>query len=413
MIDLKNAYEIKNILDNKIIDKIEDELGNIIYESWKDILASGVPPLTLVNCKGVDLMDYKLFGNSEQDGTPTTDTPIEIESVGDKTKNLFDISNYRVTNGNVTIKDNTITLLNSTEVKSYIVYRIPVSEYAGKTIYFSANYTTNLEKLPYHNIRFRRADDTNIEQYSGQPPQGRSYDIPLETDYISLELYAANLFADGTVVFSNVMVEVGDTQTEYEQYGYRIPIKVSNDTENVTTNIYLDEPLRKIGDYADYIDFKNKKVVRNIKKETITSKNVGRVSKGNENNVIITTDYNDIKISADHTSSKDYIKSNCFGIMQGKISTTWVEAYNINTIGKPGLIKQIWIGIGTNITTTTEAKTYIDALKPDLYYVLETPTEETIELPNIPTIKGTTIIEINTEVQPSNLEVVYKGKEVK
>lgn len=30
------------------------------------------------------------------------------------------------------------------------------------------------------------------------------------------------------------------------------------------TNIYLDEPLRKIGDYADYIDFANQKAVRNV-----------------------------------------------------------------------------------------------------------------------------------------------------
>ena len=30
------------------------------------------------------------------------------------------------------------------------------------------------------------------------------------------------------------------------------------------TDIYLDEPLRKVGNYVDYIDFKNKKVVRNV-----------------------------------------------------------------------------------------------------------------------------------------------------
>ena len=50
--------------------------------------------------------------------------------------------------------------------------------------------------------------------------------------------------------------------------------------------------------------------------------------------------------------------------------------------------------------------------KNDIYvcYILETPTEEDIELPNIPTFKGTTIIEVDTEIQPSNMEVVYKGK---
>ena len=31
-----------------------------------------------------------------------------------------------------------------------------------------------------------------------------------------------------------------------------------------TKHIYLNEPLRKVGDYADYIDFKNQKVMRQI-----------------------------------------------------------------------------------------------------------------------------------------------------
>ena len=33
-----------------------------------------------------------------------------------------------------------------------------------------------------------------------------------------------------------------------------------------------------------------------------------------------------------------------------------------------------------------------------------------IELPNIPTLKGTSILKTDTTIQPSNLEVVYKGK---
>lgn len=49
-------------------------------------------------------------------------------------------------------------------------------------------------------------------------------------------------------------------------YGsYKVPVTVSGENgEETTTNIYLDEPLRKIGDYADYVDFAGKKVVRNV-----------------------------------------------------------------------------------------------------------------------------------------------------
>ena len=47
-------------------------------------------------------------------------------------------------------------------------------------------------------------------------------------------------------------LEEGDTATEYEPY------------QAITTNIFLNEPLRKIGNYADYIDSKENKVVRKI-----------------------------------------------------------------------------------------------------------------------------------------------------
>ena len=47
---------------------------------------------------------------------------------------------------------------------------------------------------------------------------------------------------------------IGEPDTEYEPY-----------VEPVTKNIYLDEPLRQLGDYADYIDFANGKIVRQVK----------------------------------------------------------------------------------------------------------------------------------------------------
>ena len=48
---------------------------------------------------------------------------------------------------------------------------------------------------------------------------------------------------------SNIQIEYGTTATEYEPY---IP--------TVTTNIYLDEPLRGIGNYRDYIEVRNRAV---------------------------------------------------------------------------------------------------------------------------------------------------------
>lgn len=50
------------------------------------------------------------------------------------------------------------------------------------------------------------------------------------------------------------LLEVGTTMpTSFEPY-----------IAPVTTNIFIDEPLRKVGDYADYVDFEKQKVVRNV-----------------------------------------------------------------------------------------------------------------------------------------------------
>jgi hypothetical protein len=52
-------------------------------------------------------------------------------------------------------------------------------------------------------------------------------------------------------------------------------------------------------------------------------------------------------------------------------------------------------------------KQYIQDNEIDIYYVLKTPIEETIELPKIPTHKGTSIITANSSIQPSNAEITY------
>ena len=84
-----NGKEVNLIFEqNQEIDKIYK--GTLlVYGGWRELIASGVPPLTLTKCKNDYLIDYKIYGNSVQNGTPTPEAPIEVESVGDKTSNLF------------------------------------------------------------------------------------------------------------------------------------------------------------------------------------------------------------------------------------------------------------------------------------------------------------------------------------
>ena len=65
-------------------------------------------------------------------------------------------------------------------------------------------------------------------------------------------------FSKGSEIGGILVTDITDNN-----YGkYKIPVKVN---DNVI-NIYIDEPLRKVGDVSDYIDYKNNRIVRNIAK---------------------------------------------------------------------------------------------------------------------------------------------------
>lgn len=65
-----------------------------------------------------------------------------------------------------------------------------------------------------------------------------------------------------------------------------------------------------------------------------------------------------------------------------------------------------------NYSSIGEFKSFLkseyDAGHPvTVWYQLATPTSETVDVPEIPTIKGTTVLDVDTEVQPSNVSITY------
>lgn len=577
--------------------------GVVVYEAWKRLIESGIPPLTLLKCKQANLVDYKVYGESVQEGenlfnktsiitdlypnttifstgtvwrgfvfecvpnttytlnkiagqtcylgtsteypandvsinvrsnnptgtntsittgendkyvaaffyrtnadtvayetilnsveikqvTPTPEAPIEIQSVGERTVNLFDIESYG------TLKDS-----NSQP------YVLDISQYKVGT-----KITMTTKDVYYYKIS-ETAGGAGTYQY-----KTNNHTFTLTEGMINL----GHLYIISPTTWSpetqenlrnqNVQIELGSTTTEYEPYGYKIPIKVrgenlfdkdnskytrgyistenggsivnsditdtfyieckpnttyiitrtninvsnqvwrasstsnipiagmildnmvgglnndltlvittSNDAkyllftegrtlhtddlskfeirELTTTNIYLNEPLRKIGNYADYIDFESGNVVRNIAYKEITSSSITAKSSSS------TDDYNYYFIT----------------FPKAKVGGGVPILSNIGGGTHNAFAQKNKEGIFTNTNTTFflsffDIKTLADAKQfvTDNYvyanYILNTPTEEEITLPNIPTIKGTTIIEVDTTIKPSNMEVVYLGK---
>ena len=568
---LKNDKNISSVyFGEKVISKIYK--GTLlVYEAFSKILANGVPPLTLSNSIGQDLLDYKIYGNSVQDGEPTPTTPIEIESVGERTNNTFNFPmlNKQI-NTTVDYEKQTIFLdkannlyvagqsytgvgkafnefnkvLNITEPDYYCFkakvicdreditprasWNINVSgegaitptlvefKYQDKILFAKFNFTqeiidslkNNADTFRMYIYTFREINSTTnvdatvtdlmfikgdytIDTIPNYEPYG--YKIPVKAsgknllpnewkDYSNWKLYGENNTSpyvsylvkvkpnttytiskrnnyipttqdntmnliinakkytesgassvnkwlvlpnniannnpksinlttddDGVLLLSTyngsnekienlikvcgeIQIEEGSVETEYEPY-----------IEPITTNIYLDEPLRKIDEYQDYIDLKNQKVVRNIKEKKLLSSDNWK-----------TYDYNNYGIvpfiiSLDTIGLKRYGHSICSHLKNEK-GAIWavnkVDIYSDHPNGKDYYFS-------TTMTTLDEWKEFLNNNDFVLGFILETPTEETIELPNIPTLKGTTILSIDTITQPSNMEVIYKGKQVR
>ena len=173
---------------------------------------------------------------------------------------------------------------------------------------------------------------------------------------------------------------------------------------NETTNIYLDEPLRKIDEYSDYINFINGKIVRQLGEAVLDgSENWASASASGNYSRFVCNAYNDALIPIDLNTIGN-ILSDKF------IPRTANETANaITGIAIAGSGRFVIYYDLTKDYTTTQFKTWLSSNNITVDYALSTPTEEDIELPNIPTIEGNNTLNIETEITPSQVYIKYKS----
>lgn len=208
----------------------------LVFEAFKTLIAEGVPPLTLLNCAAEIMLDYSIYGNSIQDGTPTPSNPIEIESVGDKTKNLW---NSTLRAGCMKFADGQYLYY-----PGYVCNTTPIPVEAGETYTISANNYDDPDQTSSGFVFYNDGSfvssliTTNLTVTIPSGVNQLYYNFRKQSDPSSLD----------PSDITNVQLEKGFSSTSYEPYGYKIPVTVTNSNdETSTTNIYLNEPLRKIG----------------------------------------------------------------------------------------------------------------------------------------------------------------------
>ena len=357
----------------------------------------------LQNSVGRPLRDYKIYGNSEQNGTPTPEAPVVIESVGDEMDNLFDyskiasktIEGITYTNNN----DGSFTANGTLTFTLAILYLSPgIDKNAfviGETYYLDCGAELNTDTRRYYLFLQINNSATGKVRYFSSNGNIKTF-VLAENEYINtfefrIHSPTGEFYTVENVVFKPVLRKVG----------YKVPIKVIG--KNIlnepykdlgTTNIYLDEPLRKAGDIADYVDFKNGKVVRALDCLTFDGTENWRATA------------EIVYMEFPKTASGDYVYDFC----SNSISTHLKNNADIKADGElyfvpVSSVLRVYKKNGTYTDVegwkTFLAEEYTKGNPVQLITPFKTPTEEAIELPPIPTAKGIVNIMVDTDVQPS------------
>ena len=218
---------------------------------------------------------------------------------------------------------------------------------------------------------------------------------------------------------------VGDLITEGEHAGeYSVPVTVTNGTNTETTNIYLPEQIKKVGDEAEYMDYTDQKLHR-------VRANLSEV---NEFSNSITDTSNKLTIWVQQGKDQSFefpSQLNIFTITEPTTITTYITITNGNDsirIKHNGSQRDIVIDIVRGLSPgvysvsfnvlnydhTTVGGVVINNIMvnkgsaPFPYEPYIENTDIDVTLPELPTLTGTNVLTVGTVVQPS--KVYIKGQ---
>lgn len=204
--------------------------------------------------------------------------------------------------------------------------------------------------------------------------------------------------------------------------GYRVPVTVTNGTNTETTNIYLPEQIKMVGDEAEYVDYQEQKLHR-VRKNLLQN----TASSQTKNGVTFTVN-NDGSVTCDGTASDTtwFVLNNSFdlyapdgGIISiGNDGSTSTFYMNISYVGNitssynysKKIHQNAYVQLVITAGYTCDNLTFYPmirkaAIEDDTYEPYIENTELDAELPELQTVEGTNTLSIRTAVQPSQVLV--------
>lgn len=201
----------------------------LLIHGRKKSVESETFPMTFKAKRTENLKNYRIYGNT-----------VNGESVGDKTINLAKWDNNLTVNINGNISTNPTSC--GSVIDTHLIdnlYLFGDAQKLNSGIYRIGKYNT-----------YPKSGDTGTRFNS----TGGVIDVS-DCNYC---LISCNLYGTQTTrqnLLNEFMIIEGNTApAEFEPYGYKIPVTLTAGSAE-TTNIYLDTPLAKSGNNADYIDY--------------------------------------------------------------------------------------------------------------------------------------------------------------
>lgn len=208
------------------------------------------------------------------------------------------------------------------------------------------------------------------------------------------------------------LVESGEHAGEYE-----VSVTVSNGTDTLTTPIYLPEPIKMVGNEAEYIDYAEQKQHR-VRKNLFDEKYEGIDDEYDLNIAVI---YKSINVGAGvftlstntPKTSEDYCN---ILFAPGIVDSGVISSINGVSVGNPKTFTSIngYITIGYRNYNGVNPKLYRTQLERGNTATGYEPyienTDLDVTLPALPTLTGTNVLSVGTAVQPSKVYVKYKGE---
>lgn len=397
---LRDMYAVHNLgLNPDLHTKL---LANRFVGGTKEL--SGIPPLSFT-AKGKPLTAWSITGNTVQNGTPTPDTPQEVKAVGDRTGNLYLWNGNLLGSSGLTVSENESVISSVVDVRGV------------NTVYFTGD-----ETLLNSSVYRISKSDTPIEVGSTVKTfdssfVGGVYDVS-DCNYL---LVTASVYRkpqeNREIIKNTFMLNLGSTALPYEPYGYKIPVATRG------------KNLLKLKE----VNLTIKGVAVSIKNNSITVKGTAKASGGrtaylSENFVLQPGTY---FISGDIVNGMVYCLtdiSNGKAVIASSTSKfTLTEktkvAFGLNFIN--GVSYDATVNVMLNegdkilpyepyhepITTPIYLPTPLysgEVMRSNGTIARSDGTTETFTAPQIPTINGTTVIDVDTAVKPESMTIKYR-----